>query len=205
MRMRPTLLPLLVLAFLLSACQTPGNAAPASGPTTSPAASADASATAQPEARKRTVRMVIYDHIKDRVTRAVAVNEGHPGLATERGRLSIALGSQDQTFKVLPESLVDRMLKGLGEKGLTELATPFEAGDEPLITGNGTLPERFRWCLYFELDGQRTKVVCRNPAGPDDDRGRALMKRQSELRIAAWAFWNMRKEVEIPQGVTIGR
>lgn len=205
MCMHPTALCLLLLALVFGACQAPGGTDATTGPATSPAAPATDSPATQPVVQKRTVRMVIYDHIKDRVTRAVAVNEGHPGLTTERGRLAIALGSQEQTFKVLPEALVDRMLKGLGEKGLTELAAPFESGDEPLITGNGTLPERFRWCLYLEIDGQRTKVVCRNPAGADDDRGRTLMKRQSELRIAAWAFWNMRKEVEIPQGVTIGR
>jgi hypothetical protein len=195
-----------LLATIVSACQVPPpNTAPTDGSQASPTEASSAPTEATAPRSSRTVRLVIYDRIKNSSQRAVAVNEGHPGLKTESGRMAIALGSAEQAFKVLPEALVDSMLKGLGEKGLEELSSPFESGDEPFITGLGTLPDRFRWCLYLEVDGKRSKVVCKNPSGPDDDLGRALMKRQSELRIAAWTFWDMRKQIEIPRGVSIGR
>lgn len=172
----------------LAACAEAPTQPVGTAPGTSPEA-------APPKAR--TVRIIVYAHGTNPQT-FITVNASHPGLADAKGRLAIALGRRTQGFKVLDDVAIDRLLASLTGKGFDADATEFVPGDEALVTGSGSLPERFRGTVYVELDGVRRKLVGVRPNGRDDQAGQERLRRFTEIRMTAITFWDMKGQTDYP-------
>ncbi len=177
----------LLLCLLLAACAVP--------PAAAPTVATDGNPTAV--ARARSVRVIVYAHGTVPQT-FITVNAGHLGLADAKGRFAIALGRRTQGFKVLDEAMVDRLLESLQGKGFDAAATTFVEGDEALLLGQGSLPERFRGTVYVEIDGVRRKLVGLRPASRDDESGQDRLRRFTEIRMTAITFWDMKGQTDYP-------
>ncbi|MSR73948.1 MAG: hypothetical protein EXS14_00530 [Planctomycetes bacterium] len=180
----------LLLCCFLAACTVP--AGPSTDPITNSGVQPDAALT-----KARDVRVIVYMHGSTR-QHFIVVNAGHSWLADSKTRLAIALGKRTQGFKVLPEATIDRLLESLNGKSFEKESSPFVAGDESVLLGQGSLPERFRGTLYVEIDGQRSKVIGTTPSDRTDELGQERLRRFTELRMTAITFWDMKGQTDYP-------